>query len=103
MADSEYWFARRFPVGHPRNAMAPVRQQGNFVTWAFVGGSVLGALCFAVLGLNGQIIAGTIVFVLMAIASGGMFIGMASSRGDKQHTVDDYKAGRVPGQKPYMS
>ncbi len=28
---SRYWFARRFPVGHPRNAMAPVSTEG-FVT-----------------------------------------------------------------------
>ena len=28
---------------------------------------------------------------------------MAVSMGDKFHTVDDYKAGSVPGQTQYMS
>lgn len=103
MADTEYWFARRFPVGSARNGMAPVRRRAMYVAWAFIAGMVLGALCFLFLGLNGQIIGGAIVFALMAAASGGMFIGMAVTRGDNNHTVDDYKAGRVPGQKPYMS
>ena len=103
MADTEYWFARRFPTGHPRSAMAPVSRKAMYVVWAFVGGMVLGALCFLFLGLNGQIIGGVIVFALMAAASSGMFVGMAMSKGDKQHTVEDYRAGRVPGQKPYMS
>jgi hypothetical protein len=103
MADTEYWFARRFPVGSPRNSMAPVSRKAMYIAWAFVGGMVLGGLCFLFLGLNGQLIGGAIVFALMAAASGSMFIGMAVTKGDKQHTVDDYKAGRVPGQKPYMS
>ncbi len=102
MAEQDYWFARRYPVGNPRNGMSPVRREGMYVAWAFIAGMVLGAVCFLFLGLNGQIIGGAIVFALMAAASGGMFIGMAASKGDKQRTVDDYRAGRVPGQKPYM-
>ena len=42
---TEYWFARRFPVGNPRNAMAPVSEQGwnvvrRFIAW-MVGGAIL--------------------------------------------------------------
>jgi hypothetical protein len=38
---------------------------------------------------------GPIVFVACAIYGAWYFIKMARDRGDHQHTVDDYKAGRV--------
>jgi hypothetical protein len=95
MAEPHYWFARRFPVGTARSGMSPVSREGWLVVATFVGGMVLGGLAFLLLGLNGQFIAGIIVFVLMAIFSGGMFIGMAMSRGDQVNTVEDYRAGRV--------
>lgn len=31
------WFARRFPVGNPRNAMSPVNRAGYAVVVGFVG------------------------------------------------------------------
>jgi hypothetical protein len=49
----DFWFARRFPVGHPRNAMAPVRREGWLVVLAFVAGLIAGAVIGAWLGLAG--------------------------------------------------
>ncbi len=95
MAEQKYWFARRFPVGHPRNAMAPVSQEGWWVVWVFVAAMAVGALGLIFLGLNGQIVSGIAMFVVMALLGGGMFIGMAQTRGDKGRTVEDYRAGRV--------
>lgn len=95
MAEQPYWFARRFPVGNARSGIAPVSREGWLVVAIFVGGMVLGGLAFLLLGLNGQFIVGIIVFVLMAVFSGGMFIGMAMSRGDRVNNVEDYTAGRV--------
>ena len=95
MAEQKYWFARRFPVGHPRNAMAPVSREGWWVVWVFVAAVVVGALGLLFLGMNGQIVSGIAMFVILALLGGAMFIGMAQTRGDKDRTVEDYKAGRV--------
>lgn len=103
MAENKYWFARRFPVGHPRNAMAPVTPEGfavvkTFVTW-MIGGAlvavILLALGFTVVPFAW--IAAPIVFVGAAAYGGWSFIRAAQGRGDHNHTVDDYKTGRVQG------
>jgi membrane protein implicated in regulation of membrane protease activity len=91
---SEYWFARRFPVGHPRNAMAPVSRKGFLVVYGFVAGMVLGGVAFVGLAALGMPIIGAVVFVLAAAVAGWMFISLANSRGDHQRTVAEYKAGR---------
>jgi hypothetical protein len=110
MAEQTYWFARRFPVGDRRNAMAPVRPEGFRVAWTFVWRMVGGAAAWHVLGgLAGWSlyasgpgpltwllgVLGPIVFVACAAYGGWYFVKVAQSRGDNQHTVDDYKAGRV--------
>ncbi|MHB1110033.1 MAG: hypothetical protein ACYCZU_06940 [Devosia sp.] len=108
MAEQEYWFARRFPVGHPRNAMAPVSKRAMEIVWTFVGWMVGGAVAAVVIVLLGLFavpylwIAAPFVFAGCAAYGGWYFVSQAMSRGDKTHTVDVYKAGRVPGQKPYM-
>ena len=88
---SEFWFARRFPVGHRRNAMSPVSSEGWLVVYAFIAAMGVGALLFLWLGLSGSIVAGVIVFVLFAIAGGGGFLWMAGTKGDTARTVDDYR------------
>jgi membrane protein implicated in regulation of membrane protease activity len=75
--------------------MAPVSREGWWVVWVFVAAVVVGALGLLFLGMNGQIVSGTAMFVILALLGGGMFIGMAQTRGDKDRTVEDYKAGRV--------
>ena len=110
MADHEYWFARRFPVGHPRNAMSPVTPEGFRVAWTFVWWMVGGAVAWLVLGglaawsitasgigplawVLGVL--GPVVFIGCAIYGAWHFITQAQNRGDHNHTVEDYKAGRV--------
>ena len=108
MAEQEYWFARRFPVGHPRNAMAPVSKRAMEIVWTFVSWMIGGALVAVILLALGFTvvpylwIAAPVVFVACAGYGGYYFISQAMAKGDQSHTVDDYKAGRVPGQKPYM-
>ena len=103
MAENQYWFARRFPVGTGRNAMAPVSPEGFAVVWRFVAFMVGGAIAAVVLVLLGLFyvpylwIAAPIVYVACAAYGGWYFISQAQKRGDPVHTVDDYKAGRVPG------
>src|SRR6218665_2708161 len=108
MADPEYWFARRFPVGHPRNAMAPVSKAAMGIVKTFLGWMIGGAVAAIVLLMVGFTavpwlwVLAPIVFVGCAAYGGVYFVTEAMRHADRNHTVDDYKAGRVPGQKPYM-
>ena len=102
MADGKYWFARRFPVGHPRNTMSPVSPEGWRVVWAFVGwmtGGAIAAVILVLLGLYlGQwwlYVAAVVVYVACTVYGGWYFISTAYKRGDQSRTVDDYKAGRA--------
>jgi hypothetical protein len=103
MAEQEYWFARRFPVGSPRNAMSPINEQGwnvvrKFLTW-MIGGAILSAVVTIVLVVwvpqTFLWIAGLLIFPVAAAYAGYAFIAAAQGRGDHDHTVDDYRAGRV--------
>lgn len=87
---TEYWFARRFPVGNPRNAMSPVHWKGYAVVAAYVTLLVLGAVGFAWLGASGNLIMGAAVFAATAVAGAGLFITLSVTKGDKTRTVADY-------------
>jgi hypothetical protein len=77
---TEYWFARRFPVGSPRNAMAPVHWKGYAIVAVYVTLLVLGGVAFAWLGASGKLISGAAIF-----------IGLSSAKGDKTRTVAEYR------------
>jgi hypothetical protein len=88
---SAYWFARRFPVGHPRNAMAPVSREGWLVALGFIGGMMLAGLGFVGFAVSGSPVLGVVFFVVVAALSAWGFIKAAKDRGDHQRTVDDYR------------
>ncbi len=88
---TEYWFARRFPVGSPRNAMAPVHWKGYAIVAAYVTLLALGGVAFAWLGAGGQLILGAAVFAAAAVIGAGLFIGLSSAKGDKTRTVAEYR------------
>jgi hypothetical protein len=92
---AEYWFARRFPVGHPRNAMAPVSREGWLVSLGFVLALVLGGAAYVVLDLAGYTILAIVVFALVAAAAGFAFIRTAQRKGDHNRTVADYRGKKV--------
>jgi hypothetical protein len=91
MSDNQVWFARRFPVGHPRNALAPVSREGWIVAWTFVAGMVLAALVFIYLTFREQFATGLILFILISMASGIFFVVVASRKSDLTKTLEDYK------------
>jgi hypothetical protein len=97
MAENAYWFARRFPVGHPRNAMAPVSREGRLVALGFLLGMMVGGVGFVGLAISGLPIPGVLFFVVLAALSGWAFIKAAVSRGDHQRTVDDYRRMKSTG------
>jgi hypothetical protein len=88
---SEYWFARRFPVGNPRNAMAPVHWKGYAIVAAYVTLLVLGGVAFAWFGAGGNLIFGAAVFAAAAIIGASLFIGLSYTKGDKTRTVAEYR------------
>jgi fatty acid desaturase len=92
---SEYWFARRFPVGHSRNAMMPVAREGWLVVLAFVASLAVGATAFIALAVTGSVVVGAVLFAVVAGLAGSMLITVAVAKGDRNHTVADYRAGRV--------
>ena len=103
MTEQKYWFARRFPVGHRRNSMSPVSPEGFRVVYTFLGWMVGGAAAAVVLAIAAVwvwwlVIFGPIVFIAATAYGAWYFISQALGRGDHKHTVEDYKAGRVPGQ-----
>lgn len=88
---TEYWFARRFPVGSPRNAMAPVHWKGYAIVAVYVTLLVLGGLAFAWLGASGELITGAVIFAAAAVIGAGLFIFLSNSKGDKTRTVAEYR------------
>jgi mannose-6-phosphate isomerase-like protein (cupin superfamily) len=95
MGGQEYWYARRFPVGHWRNAMAPVSPKARRVVWVFAGGMTAGMLAFFVFGLLGNWRIGAGIFGVLAVYSGWYYVMVPIKRCDRHHTVDDYRLGRV--------
>lgn len=85
------WFARRFPIGHPRNGMSPVSREGYLVVFGFMGAMMLGGLAFVALALMGQFFAGAAAFVALTALGAGAFIWLAQAKGDHARTVADYR------------
>jgi nitrate reductase gamma subunit len=96
VTDRVYWFARRFPVGDPRNGLAPVHWKGFAVALGFVAGMLASAGAGTALAANGLVAAGIAVFAAGAAASGGAFIVIARRTADMTRTTQDYRAGRAP-------
>ena len=92
---SEYWFARRFPVGHPNNAMAPIHWKGWAVAFGFAFLLMTGATTFFWLGSNGQILYGALAFIAAAALGMVWFIGLAERTCDKTRTIADYRKDRA--------
>ena len=93
---AEYWFARRYPVGNPRNGMAPVHWKGWAVAGAFVLTLLIGALAFATMAVGGYLIQGALAFAIAALLGGGWFVVVANAKCDKTRTVADYRQ-ETPG------
>jgi hypothetical protein len=94
---AKYWFARRFPVSEVQNnRMAPVSSEGWAVVALFAGCMIAGAVgLFLFSFAYRQPFVGIVTMAVFAIAGAATFISLAYIKGDKAHTVDDYRAGRV--------
>jgi hypothetical protein len=94
---NRYWFARRFPVDQVQNnRMAPVSSEGWAVVALFAGCLIAGAVgLFLFSFAYRQPFIGIVTMAGFAIAGAAAFIFLASIKGDKTHTVEDYQSRRV--------
>lgn len=92
---TEYWFARRFPIGDIRGGMAPVSWKGWAVALAFVGALVVGAAIWWWFAQRGENTRGVVAFAIVAAAAGLGFIRTANRKGDHAHCVRDYQKGKL--------
>jgi hypothetical protein len=97
MTERQYWFARYRLPPNVSKGLVPVRWQGYAVIGAFVVAMVLGGLSMLLFGLQDHMFYGILSFAVLALAGGSLFIGSAVRMSDPNHTIDDYRAGRVPG------
>jgi hypothetical protein len=94
---AKYWFARRFPVSEVNaNRMGPISREGWLVVWSFVASMVLGAIGLVVASFAfRQPMIGFIILLILSSLGMTAFLTLAYQKGDKLHTVDDYKSGKV--------
>lgn len=94
---ARYWFARRFALDvKGANAVAPVSREGWMVVTFFGGCLIAGAAGLATfaLGYRAPFI-GLLVLVGFSAVGIATFLVAAVRKSDQQHTVDDYRHGRV--------
>lgn len=93
---NRYWFARKFPLSEGGDRMSPINSMGWMVVTLFVSCLIAGAVGLALFSFTYRApFVGVLTLVGFAILGTVVFLVAAYTKGDKQHTADDYKAGRV--------
>ncbi|HRO04219.1 MAG TPA: hypothetical protein PLS69_11505 [Terricaulis sp.] len=92
---AEFWFARRYPLGSPRQAYAPVHWKGWMATLVFLAALLGGGAYFAWDALVEQnFVQGMAVFIVAAIVGTTWYLLVVRANSDTLHTVADYKKGK---------
>jgi hypothetical protein len=99
LSDEPAWFARRFPVGHPRNAMGPVHWKGWAAMVLYVGMTIGGALAFLLMAIAGLFVTCVILFVVIAFGSLLALLIVSSLKGDETKTIEEYALAKRSGEK----
>jgi hypothetical protein len=91
----EFWFARRFPLGHARQGYAPVHWKGWAATFGFFATLLgAGAYFFWDAGVEGNVVQGAAVFSVVAFIGTAWYLLLVRANSDTLHTVADYKEGK---------
>jgi len=91
---TEYWFARRYPMGDHRQAMAPVHWKGVAVAAGFVAAMLFGAAAWAWMVRTQRPVEGLQLFLVVTFADVIWFLTTARARLDRTKTVAEYKKDR---------
>lgn len=92
---AEFWFARRFPLGDPRQGYAPVHWKG----WASMLGFAValaagGGYFFWDAVMEENFVQGVAVFVVLTFAAFAWIQLVVRANSDTLHTVAEYKKGK---------
>jgi hypothetical protein len=90
----EYWFARRFPLGDHRKAMAPVHWKGYAAAVVYMLALLAGGGAFVYFGVTDRLMLGVVIFTIVAIGAAFWFITTARIHGDPVRTVAEYYKDR---------
>jgi hypothetical protein len=94
-AATDYWFARRFPVGNDRQSMGPINWKGWLAFGVFTLALMGGGMAFLLMAIWGSMWLGIFAFVLIAFGSMMALLKVVSLKGDQTKTMEEYmKAGR---------
>lgn len=95
---SRYWFARANPADKSRpmiiGKFKPVSWEGWGCIAIFLSLMGLGALIWTDAARQG-IPGSWMGFVFLTVIGSGILFGAVASKGDPEHTVEDYRSGRV--------
>lgn len=92
---TEYWFARRFPLGSGRGGVAPVHWKGHAVMALYVVTLVLGGVAFAWFGAHDNLPEGIAIFALAAFLGTMLYLSVTRHKGDPIRTAAEYKKDRA--------
>lgn len=92
---AEFWFARRFPLGHARQGYGPVHWKGwvAMIAFALVLAGAGGYFAWDAL-VEQNFIQGCAVFIVATIAATAWIQLVVRANSDTLHTVADYKEGK---------
>jgi fatty acid desaturase len=94
---SDYWFARRYPIGSGRNSVSPVSREGRLVFVYWAAAMFVGALVWAFLAWRGVFFGGLIVYVVVVLLACWLLFTAILRKTDHARTVDDYRRIQARG------
>lgn len=93
--EGEFWFARRFPLGDPRQAYGPVHWKGWASVFVFIAAIMAGAVYFAWDAMIEQnFIQGLAVFLVAGFVGTAWYMLVVRANCDTLNTVADYRKGK---------
>jgi hypothetical protein len=99
---TDYWFARRFPIGQGRNSLSPINDKGWAVVRTYLALMVSGGIAAILIVVIGLLwvpflwVLAPFAFMAGTGYGGYYFITQAQRHGDTQHSIADYRDGKVP-------
>ncbi|HWA00725.1 MAG TPA: hypothetical protein VG841_10475 [Caulobacterales bacterium] len=92
---SEYWFARRHPIGAMRGGMSPVHWKG-WAARAVYGTILIAAVAGAAWGaMNDHVALGVALLVALPFAGTLWLVQTIHKKGDHAHTAAEYREGKI--------
>lgn len=92
---TEYWFARRFPLGHGRAGMTPISWKGWLVVATFFAVLAIAIGVAIFMNATGRTIEGVEIFGIAMFVDFLWYGTTTRRRGDRIRTVSDYRKDKA--------